>query len=133
MIYAVSEGMEYYSFHRNLDEANSYIADLRQVYPDREWELTPLTEGRLEGQRKVIWGAECVVDVFTHEIHQWAKLYLWEGDVFQLPATGELIYKYLPMRFPFTEEVKAAAEIKRRLAGTVWEHEIDSEHARRVK
>lgn len=133
MIYATTEGNgEHYSYHTSVDEANSYLLDLRKVYPDRDWDLVLLTPGRLDGQVKVIWGAECVVNVLDRSIHQWMKLYLWEGEVFKLPPVGEIIYKYLPMRFPFTGEHSGEAEIRRRLKDTHWE-DMSNDQVRRTR
>ena len=121
MIYVVTENGEPYTYHTIQEEAEKYIRELRQVYPQSDWDMDLKKTGRLPGQAEMIWGAECVVDALDHTIYQWMKVYLWRGMTWTPPAVGENIYRFIPMIFENTDENKSKSVIESRLAGMRFE------------
>lgn len=113
-VYVITENGEEYATLGTEAEALKYLDDLRKVYPAEEFELIPRRVGRLPGQEKMIWGAECVVDLLTFEIHGWAHLFLWESQtvLFNIPKYAP---RYLVMHFASTSEAEGRASVRRRL------------------
>lgn len=133
VIYILTENGEPYTYHTDHAEADRYLRDLRQVYPQQDWDIEPKTTGRLPGQAVMIWGGECVVDLLTHEIHQWAKVYIWRGMAWKPPELHEDIYKYLPMNFETTNESEAVSVVKTRLAGLEFKSAEGTDRVVRVR
>lgn len=117
MIYAVQENGEAYSYHLTQSEADKYIIELRKVYPLSDWELQPLTTGRLRDQGEMVWGSECLVDTLDGTLHQFMKVYIWKDKPWFAPQLGTEMYRYLPMNFEDTGEGECKTIAKRRLRG----------------
>lgn len=117
MIYEIREDGERYSIHLTQVEAESYTEHLRKVYPTNEWEIHPLSTGRLRGQEEMLWGSEGLIDTLSLTMHQFMKVYLWRGMKWTPPTLHSEIYRYIPMNFEVTLETEAVAEAKRRLKG----------------
>jgi hypothetical protein len=115
MIYEILNGGGHYSYHTSREEAEAYLLDLRRVYPLEEWDLEPYGVGRLPGQDRIHWGAECVVNLLTLGIEQWAKIYLWprQFENPQLPLVGEETYLWWPLQFESTSEGDGVAVVRR--------------------
>lgn len=121
MIYAVQENGEPYSYHLSQAEANKYIEELRKVYPLSDWELQPLTTGRLRGQSVMLWGSECLVDALDGTFHQFMKVYIWKDKPWLAPALHAEVYRYLPMNFEDTGESDCKRIAKQRMRGMRFE------------
>lgn len=126
MIYEIRMSYELYSMHLSLDEAESYAADLRKVYPMDDISVIPHTPGRLPGQEQIIWGGECVLQLPSVETHQWAKIYLWQSQVAaplaqRIPKVGDIVPDLLSLVFATTTENEAKREIRSAFAGVQWE------------